>query len=142
MSSGHEIALGFSWLYAVLNGDATLMSEAVGGVWRGLAPPSTAVPFVMMAHQAGADKISMNAFRFFSEVMYQVKCVGPASMTATIALAAERIDILLGNATGTTTGGAILYCYREQPLFLDEIVNGEVWSNIGGLYKLAIEQTS
>ncbi len=34
----------------------------------------------------------------------------------------------------------ILACWREQPVLQDEIVNGEVWTNLGGLYQLDIEQ--
>lgn len=38
------------------------------------------------------------------------------------------------------TNAAILASYRESPLELDELVNGELWSNIGGLYRLLVEQ--
>jgi len=37
------------------------------------------------------------------------------------------------------SNAAILSCYRESPLEIDELVNGEVWSNIGGLYRLQVQ---
>jgi hypothetical protein len=142
MSSGHEVLLGYEWLKAVLTGDSTLMGYATGGVFHSLAPPNTAPPFVIMSYQAGIDVTTLNAFRLMDELSYQVKVVGPVTLMSTLALAAERIDILLGLASGTITGGYILSCYREQPLMMDELVNTEVWTNVGGLYRLQLEQTS
>ena len=37
------------------------------------------------------------------------------------------------------SNAAILACYREQPLIVDEDVNGEEWTNIGGLYRLQVQ---
>ncbi len=34
---------------------------------------------------------------------------------------------------------AILACYRESPLYQDEEVGLEQWSNIGGLYRLEVQ---
>lgn len=143
--AGHEIMLGFEYLQSTLSGDATLASYAPGGVWRSLAPPSSAAPFVIVSHQASVDKLTMNAIRLWSEVVYQVKAVGPgnAAMIAQLVSAAAEIDALLKRPPVTTTTdgkGGILACYREQALELDELVDGELWTNIGGLYRLQIQQ--
>jgi hypothetical protein len=37
------------------------------------------------------------------------------------------------------SNAAILACYREQPLMIDEEVNGEEWTNIGGMYRLFVQ---
>src|SRR5260221_14596117 len=37
------------------------------------------------------------------------------------------------------SNASILACYRESPLELDELVNGEIWSNMGGLYRLQVQ---
>lgn len=145
--SAHEIALGFEWLYSTLSADTTLAGFAPGGVWRALAPPGTATPFVVLVHQAGTDAVTMNGFRMLDDLLFQVKAVGPANITATVASAAERIDILLGGPPGTPASGAtadnlgqVLACYRQSPLQLDELVSGELWTNMGGLYRMIIEQ--
>lgn len=142
--SAHEIALSFEWLYSTLSGDSTLAGYAPGGVFRSLAPPTTATPFVIMSYQSGLDSLTMNAVRMMSELLFLAKAVGPATSMAGIVNAASQIDVLLKRTSGTTVDGlgAILACYREQPLEVDEIVNGELWTNIGGLYRLQIEQIS
>jgi hypothetical protein len=145
--AGHEVALGFQFLYSVLANDATLSSVAPGGVFRALAPPDTATPFVIIAYQAGSDSVTMNGFRMLDDLVFQVKAVGPATSMANIASAAERIDQLLGGTnTGPASGvigsnlGQCLACYRQSPLAMDELVNATLFSNLGGLYRLIIEQ--
>jgi hypothetical protein len=145
--AGHEAALGIQWLYGVLSGDTTLLSYATGGVHRAMAPPGTSPVYVIISHQSGLDVLTVNAFRLMDNLLYQAKAVGPASMMDTIVAAAERIDQLLspnqGASSGTVTGGYIGNCHREQPIFLDEpgLINGELWTNVGGLYRLEIKQT-
>lgn len=142
MSSGHEVMLGFQWIIGILGADTTLAGFAPGGVKRALAPPDTATPFVIVGYQAGSDVTTMNAFRVMSSLLFQVKASGPASGTVALANAAEQIDVLLDQKSGTTTGGYVLSCSRQSPLEVDELVTGELWTNIGGLYRLQIEQTS
>ena len=138
----HEVVAGYQWIYTTLSSDSLLTSYAPGGVHRSLAPPETQAPFIVMNYQSGLDVITMNAFRMMVSALFQVKCVGPASMTEQIANAAARIDALIGSppVSGTVTGGYVAASYRESPLAIDELVVGEVWSNFGGLYRLLIEQ--
>jgi hypothetical protein len=143
--AGYESAAGFAWLYSVLSGDSTLTGYAPGGVWRGLAPDGTATPFVILSLQSGQDKLTANAVRILDDDTFLVKASGPASNTAGVTNAAARIDALLGRTSGTigtpgqVTAGAILACYRETPLSVDELINGELWTNLGGLYRLIIQ---
>lgn len=152
MSNYNEVMLGFLWLESVLSADSTLSGLAPGGVWRALAPSGTAVPFVVMVHQAGSDVVTMNGFRVMDELLYQVKVVGLGNSRsiATLAQAAAQIDKLLGGppslpASGavvvnSVTAGQVLACYRQSPFQLDELVDGELWTDLGGLYRLQIEQ--
>jgi hypothetical protein len=142
--SVQEIVVGIQWLQAILGGDSALSGFAPGGVHRGLAPPGTATPYVIINAQAASDSITMNAFRLLVSALYQVIAVGPASAgtgTTGLANAAARIDALIGSppTSGTVTGGYVAASYRQSPLFLDEVINGEMWSRIGGLYRLSIE---
>jgi hypothetical protein len=141
--SSHETALGFSWLYSTLVGDTTLSGYASGGVYRSMAPPQTTTPYVIMSFQAGTDVVTMNGFRLIDDTIFQVRAVGPGSKSQQIAQAAGRLDALLSiPSSGVTAGGAILSCYRESPLTFDELVNGELWNNMGGLYRVIIQRTS
>ena len=139
-----EATIAFQWLYTVLSGDSQLTALAPGGVWRSMAPPETSTPFVIFALQSATDSITMNAFRMLVEGLFQVKAVGPASESTAIANAAARIDALIGSppTSGTVTGGYIAASYRQSALSIDELVNGELWLNQGGMYHLTIEQSS
>jgi len=145
MSSGHEVALAFEWLYSTLSGDATLSSLAPGGVYRALAPPQlTTTPYVIFGFMSGTDTVTMNAYRIMAELTMQVKAVGPASSVAGVYQAAEQIDVLIGLVRTYTNlpAGYSLSCWRQSPLEVDELVDGELWTNCGGLYRIQIEQTS
>lgn len=137
-----EAAIGFTWLYSTLSGDSQLTSLAPGGVWRGLAPPESETPFVVMSLQSASDSVTMNGFRMLVECTFLLKVVGPASETATIMNAADRLDALIGSppTSGTTSDGAVLASYRQSPVSIQELVNGELFENMGGLYRLQIEK--
>lgn len=141
----NEVNLGLAFLYAKLTNDATLTSLAPGGVHRGSAPSGTSTPFIVIQHQAGRDTLTMNRLRLMSRILYQVRAAGPAKSTSAVVSASNRLDDLLKKPPGappeTTSGGRIDSYYREEPLQFDETLpTGEKWTNIGGLYRLEIEQ--
>jgi hypothetical protein len=137
----HEVDAGYAFIYATLNGDATLASYATGGVHRGTAPAGTTSVFVTIKYQAGRDTLTMNAVRILSQPLFVVLAAGPESSTQTIVNAASRIDALIGRTSGTTTGAKIDSCYREEPLqFEKELPTGEKRVFFGGLYRTQIEQ--
>jgi hypothetical protein len=141
--SAQEVVLGYQFLYATLAGDAQLQLVAPGGVHRAMAPPEALTPFVILSYQAGSDTDTMNGVRLLVEVAYQVKAVGPVDLTDALAAAAAEIDTALGGVEGlrniAATGGYIHSCMRDSPLAVDELVNGEQWTNFGGLYRLQIQ---
>ncbi len=145
--SAHEIALGLTFLNNLLANDSTLSGLAPGGVYRSLADPDAATPYVVFNFQAGSDAGTMNGVRMLVEATFQVRAAGPASQTAAIAQAAAQIDALLGGEQGLrnqmTIGGYIHAVWRESPLWVDEPpINAVVWSNAGGLYRMQLEQSS
>jgi hypothetical protein len=138
----HEVMLGFAYLYGTLSIDATLLSLAPGGVYRALAPPVTATPYVIISYQAGTDIVNFRGVRGLASMLYQAKVVGPSNNTANLATAAARIDTVITTADQVSvTGGIIKACFRAQPLQVDELVTGEQWSNIGGLYRIMVTAT-
>jgi hypothetical protein len=138
MANLNEGAEAYEFLYTKLSGDSTLAGYATGGVWPDMAPPGTATPFVVFQLQSETDTLTMNVFRLLSRVVFQVKAVGPVNQRATLRNAANRIDVLLGRTNGTTTNAIIEACYRDGVLNLAEIVDGALWSSIGGFYRLDI----
>jgi hypothetical protein len=161
MANFNEVYLGISWITATLSNDTTMVELAPGGFYRGAVPPTfennaMQVPVVIMAHQGGpGDVTTVNAFRVFDDLLYQVVAAGPQSVIDTVAQAAAWLDRLLGgppnlpvsgpiqapaNSGATGVVGAVLDCHRQQPLVLDLEENGERWVKIGGLYNLKLQQ--
>jgi hypothetical protein len=143
--SANEAFIGLGFLVSRLSGDSTLTGLAPGGVWDTMAPIGTQPIYILVAYQAGSDTTTMNGVRLISLPLYQVKAVGPASTAVSVAAAAAQMDVVLGGKDGlkniTATGGFIAACYREQPLIYNDpkLVNGQMWTMIGGLHRLEIE---
>jgi hypothetical protein len=142
-----EVGLGLQFLFGVLSPDPTLASYAPGGGYRSLAPDGTATPFWIVSLQnAGQDTLTQQGVRLLSQPLFLVKAVGPASAMQAIVNAASQIDLLLGGGQGlrnqSIANGFIAACFRTATHEQDELVNGVLWTNIGGLYRLVIEQIS
>lgn len=135
----HELSRVAAWLYTTLSGDATLTSLAPGGVFRGLATVGTATPYVVFAYQGGADILSATGYRLGVNSLWIVKAVGPAASTLALQSAADRIEILLMHQSGAVTDARIAACIRQDGVFDDEVVNGALWTNVGGIYRIWAE---
>lgn len=136
-----EVAVALSWLYSTLSADLQMQELAPGGVWRTEAPPSTAAPYIILTFQPqpSRDELEFGG-RAFSDMFFEVCAVAPAKTTQTTANAADRIDILLTVKQQTTiTGGTLISSYRTQPYEVDVLIDGEPWTNIGGVYQIRIK---
>jgi hypothetical protein len=138
-----ETAQAFSWVATTMQADSALMAAAVGGLYQGLAPVDTVAPFVLVIQQTGTDVLTMNANRLFVHILLQIKALGPSgpggSYSALVTIA-DRIDALFKRAgpVGLSSGG-VLACWREQSLAYSELVNGQPWSHLGGLYHIELQ---
>jgi hypothetical protein len=140
--SANEVDLGFQYLASTLTPDSTLLGFAPGGGYRALAATDTAVPYWIAIYMAGTTTTNFGAVRGYVSLLYQVKAVGPANQTQNIVSAAARIDALITRSTQlAVTGGIIKSCVQQQPLEMDEIVIKELWTNVGGLYRMMVTAT-
>lgn len=133
------ITTALTLLYGTLHGDATLMS-LVTGVYQDIAPVGTNPDWCVISVQSpGADTLNAMGIRLLANPMLLVKLVGPTADMANLSAAYARADALLqpGAQPLRNTGGT-LACYRESPFYLPEpqLINGEPWVNLGGLYRI------
>lgn len=138
MASSDPIGDGFKLLYGVLSSDATFMA-AVTGIYEVMAPTQATPDYALLIHQSATDVNAATAARIMTSLLYQVKVVGPAQDETALRAAYTRADGLLqpnGRALSNTTG--TLACYREQTFSVGELVNGALWLNIGGLYRIEV----
>lgn len=129
---------GFNLLYATLASDTTFMG-LVSGVYQVMAPVGSTPDYCLLINQSGQDVLSSVATRIMSTLLFQVKVVGPAQDAANLRAAFARADALLQpNGQPLRNAGGTLACYREQPLSVGELVNGALWLNYGGLYRVEV----
>lgn len=140
-SAGIELIEVDRFLKATLDSDTALVSSAPGLAWRSIADDGTAPPFTIFNWQGGkGDSITANGRRIFTRVLYKVEVVGPVSSYAAIIAGAQRLDALLALVRNASTTNANLYSiHRTQALAREEMVNGERWSHLGGLFEIAVQ---
>jgi len=133
------------WLYTILTGDTgagkvnTLVS---GRIYAYQAPEGAAFPFVVYSRQAGHDVMGVGAARIMASEVYQVKAVGKGATVSfwTIKAIADRIDEVLQGASGSVVDGRVLSCVREQIISYVENSGSDVYSHLGGLYRIQVQE--
>jgi len=140
-----ETAQAFTWVSTTMQADSALMAAAIGGLYQGFAPIDTVAPFVIVTQQVGTDVLTANAVRLWTDILLQIKMLGPSGPGgnyAALVTGADRIDALFRRTgpIGFSSGG-VLACWREQSLAYSELVNGQPWSHLGGLYHIELQGT-
>ena len=138
-----ETAQAFTWVATTMQADSALMAAAVGGLYQGMAPVDTVAPFVLVVQQVGIDVLTINANRLFVHILLQIKALGPSGpggSYAALVTIADRIDALFKSVRSVPlASGGVLACWREQALAYSELVNGQPWSHLGGLYHIELQ---
>lgn len=137
------------FLYARLNGDATLRSilnvpTQATRVANMVAPKEWGDGPMVVFHQA----LPMRTVRGFGPTArllddgeYLVRVIGRPKDWGTISSAANRLDALLEGATGTTAGGVVITCQRIESYRLVENDTPEgqepraVWMHVGASWR-------
>lgn len=124
------------WLYGRLTGDATLMG-LITGVYSLPVLAGKAPPYVVMQEQTVRDIRGVGPARIGIGGTWLVRGVAEtASWGGTLEQIANRIDVLLQAASGTTTGGVVWACVRERPFRLVENTSNGQYRHLGGIYQI------
>ncbi len=132
------------WLYGLLTGDGGTggVNTLVGGrIYAYVAPEGSTFPLIIYSRQAGHDVAGVGPARIMASEVYQVKVIGKATTVAFRAIKpiADRIDTLLQGAGGTVVDGRVLSCVREQGVSYIENSGSDVYSHLGGLYRIQVQ---
>lgn len=119
---------------AVLKADATLTTRAPGGVYRDIAPPGVAEPFVIVTLMSYADIPQFGGTPAYEEGRYLVKAVGQGTSATATESAADRIQTLLNNATLTISGYTQMGSFREERISFVEADGQARWQHRGAIY--------
>lgn len=148
--AGRELWIAESWIYQVLQADATMETLLPGTneqtIWPGIAPVGTPEPYVIASFQGSEDinGLGSGLARIMSGILYQVAVYGPFSTLGALAPIAMRIDELLHGKSGelldgATVLGTVLSCVRQRPLTLPEVAGGRQYRRLGGVYRLQVQ---
>lgn len=126
------------WITTQLSADLVL---AALGIHSDLAPQGEQPPYVVFqCLNAPRDMNGLGGTRIKSGTLYAVKVIGAGQSYAAIEDAANRIDQLLHNTSGTTSRGRVLSCVREQEIHYPEATNGQHYRHLGGIYRIQVQE--
>jgi hypothetical protein len=119
----------------------TALITALGGtsIWKGVAPKSQALPYLVFNHQAGGDRNLTP--RRQRDPVYQIKAVA-ANDTDALAIMGE-VDALLHEQTLTISGWASIQILRiEDVKFVELDDAGEFIYHEGGLFRFKTNKSN
>ena len=142
MATVNEIPRIHRWLKTILAADATLVSAAPGGIWRGFVPKGKTGTAVVFDPMAPLDDTPGNAgYRVWSRWRYVVKAVsdGTSNNDSTLQTAADRIEAVLEAVKGGAADIGIDYCIRKRPFYMvEQPTDSDVtYIHLGGEFEIA-----
>ncbi len=133
------------FLYARLNGDATLRS--ILAVPAGDSRVANMVgadawgdgPFVVFAESLPMRDVRAAGDRIFADGEYLIRAVGRPAAWGTLRRAASRLDELLEGVAGSTVAGFVYVMHRvESYRLLEDQVPGDTWHHVGARYRVQV----
>jgi len=134
-----EIATVETWLYSVLSDDITLTGLVGSRIYGYVAPRTATYPLVIYQYQGGRDVAGVGATRILTNGVWLVKGVDHETSLTTLKAIEGRIDALLHKASGSVADGQVLACVREEPFSLVEVIDGEQYRHLGGMYRVLVQ---
>lgn len=147
MTVGFDPYVAARFIRAKLIQQSTLASLISTRVFRDVAPPDAAYPYVLMTLAAAEDLRALEAVKVWTNTLWQVEYWSRTNDDGVIAQGAALIDTALHKASGAMTGatygnGNVYTTYRERALSLPAEVDGDViWRRGGGEYRCLVAAT-
>ena len=127
-------------VYSVLN-VAAVTNEATGGVFHGIAPHSTAPPFVVFQAMSKVDEYWNFASGRGGSAIYMVKAIDRSPWPKSAGDIDTQIDSVMQDASLSITSHSLLWCRREEDVYLVEDQEGVIYQHVGGLYRITADQS-
>lgn len=118
-----------------LQGDATLLALAPGGIWPDSAPESLTSCYVLVTLQIETPVHQLGGIAYLVARL-QVSAIAPSLTSTTAKAAADRVDVMLHGARFTITGQTYLDCKRVERFGYSEQDGPLVWQHRGFDYEV------
>lgn len=125
-------------IFEALDGDVALEDLVEDRIFHKVAPQGSTYPFVVFGKQAGTPQRTFRGPAVRSD-LWMVKGVdrGPSASAAEEVDAA--LEAVLDDAELSVAGAELLYLRRESDLDYTEVLDGETFHHVGGLYRVVVE---
>jgi hypothetical protein len=131
-------------LYGKLAGDTTLVALLGAppapynkSIYYELAPGNARFPYVIFQKQSGVPTYAMvNGSSAYEEDLWLFKGVDHKTTADDAEAVAQRIDVLLQDATLSISGATLMYLRRESGISYMEVDSGERYEHAGASYRL------
>lgn len=98
-------------------------------------------PFVRLdLLSPGNDAYVLNGAHIGTDTLWLIKAVAAGNSTAAIEAVVDAIHAVLHWQSGSVTGGRVIDCRRERPHERKEDDNGTFYINLGGEYRVFIQE--
>jgi hypothetical protein len=141
-----EVQQAKKWIYDALHGNSDIAAAVSTRIYSGRAPGSPAsrvFPYIIFNFQGGTNVNGLGTVRLLARPLFQVRVVTKGDPTAAVRKVDKRIDDVLGTAVYQPSGDYYFTAEQEQPIDREEtdLATGDVYWNLGGLYRLYIGRT-
>lgn len=127
-------------IYDLLKVDAALLALLGGSVkiYSHLAPRGTTLPYVIIRQQSGREENRTPR----RETLFDYQITGVAATLFAAGQIADRIDIILHDATLSVSGWNDAYWLRRNITirFIDKTESGEILGHAGAVYEIRLAQ--
>jgi len=131
-------------LYGKMSGDVTLtnmLGSAAAGftkaIYHNQAPEEAAFPFVLFSKSSGVPEGTFGDPNIYETDVWMIKAVDYNTTADRAESIAARLQSLLNDATLSISGGGLLFYLRRQSnVEYPEVIDGELYYHVGGLYRL------
>ena len=141
MSEGFEVVeVVDRWLWDNLTGDATLTALTGGRITGDDFPTEERNPIVTWEMSSTRDILGIAGQRIGVHAIYTVKAIGEGFSYGALLPIANRIDELLGGASGVgaATPHGHLECHRERVIRYPEGQRGAPFRHLGAMYRILV----
>ena len=126
-------------MFNILNVES-VTNEATGGVYNGIAPMDTTPPYVVFQAMSKVDEYWSYTGRG-GNAIYMVKAIDRSPWPKSAGDIDTQVDSVLQDASLSITGHTLLWCGREEDIYLAEDQGGVIYQHVGGLYRIRADQS-
>jgi len=124
-----------SYVFNALKNDAAFSTAVGGRVYRDQVPQSAPLPSAIVSLVSDVDVVTLGGRRVHGTVLVDVHLIASGASYGPINAAADRADVVLDQAAGTTGGAVVVKLRRDAAQAFLENEAGVVYAHVIQTYR-------